>query len=171
MTVAKLFIVNVAGACVLAWAYVLGYLHKLVAADASHMGLIIAAVFAVGVTSTFWQARKVDKANGSPDNAYGRRCKLVAKASITTRSAHLGDLLTLLFILGILGNAVGFLMAFGAIKLDGSTEAMRQAGAQLLAGTGTAFGSTISGLSLAAWTIINLRILDTAISKLAPEPV
>lgn len=171
MTVAKLFIVNFAGACLLAWAWMLGYLGKLAQADASHMGLLIAAVFVVGVASTLWQARKVDKASRLPDNPYGNRQRLLGKRIITTSSAHLGDLLTLLFILGILGNAIGFLMAFGMIKMDGSTEAMRAAGAQLLAGTGTAFGSTITGLSLAAWTIVNLRILTTAIEKLAPESV
>ncbi|MCG7507045.1 hypothetical protein [Mesorhizobium retamae] len=165
MTVAKLFIVNFGGACVLVWAYMMGYLQRLVATDASHIGLLIVAVFAAGVVSTFLQARKVDKA-AQKSHKYQRER---AKEAIEIDSAHLSDLRKLLFIFGVLGNAIGLMIAFSAIKSGASAQEVSAGGAQFLAGVGTCFSATVAALSLACWTIVNIRILTTATDKLAPE--
>jgi hypothetical protein len=160
----RLTIFNFAGACVVTWAWFSGHIARLTAADGSHMTLIIAAVFVYGVATTFWWARKV-----SYVAANGGSVKRLWKPRFLISTAHLYDIMSALFILGIIGNAIGFLSAFGGIDTSSLTtpEGMRAAGAQLLSGSGTAFGSTIVGLSLAVWTMGNLRILATAIDRLA----
>jgi len=164
-TTARLFIANTAGACVVAWAAWQGHIARLPAADGAHMTLVIAAVFAYGLAATFWYGRGADEA----DYACLNETRQDYRAMLLRNTAHLHDLLAGLFILGIVGNAIGFLSAFGGIDTSALTtpEGMRAAGAQLLAGSGTAFGSTIVGLSLAIWTMVNLRILATAIDRLS----
>lgn len=148
----RLFIANFAGACFIAWAWSLGYISRVVEADGAHMAYIIATVFAAGVISTFMQASRVGK---------------ISAEESRISSAHLYDLFAALFILGIIGNAIGFLNAFGGVNIAdlGTPEGVRKAGAQLLSGAGTAFGSTLVGLTLALWTSVNLRILATAQDK------
>jgi hypothetical protein len=162
-TTRRLVIANMAGACFVAWAWAMGYVQRLLAADGAHMTLVIGAVFAYGLAATFWFGRKVDKNSRVTPWAH------VTHARLVRNTAHLHDLFAGLFILGIIGNAIGFLSAFGGIDIASLTtpEGMRAAGAQLLAGSGTAFGSTIVGLTLALWTMVNLRILATAIDRLA----
>jgi hypothetical protein len=145
----KLFIVQFVGACVVVWASWCGYVSRLVEADGAHMAYIIAAVFVCGVASTFLQASRVGKISAD-ESRIG--------------SAHLYDLFAALFILGIIGNAIGFLNAFGGVNINDlvTPEGVRKAGVQLLSGAGTAFGSTLVGLSLALWTSVNLRLLATA---------
>lgn len=168
-TTRRLFIFNTAGACFVAWAWVMGYVTRLLAADGVHMTLVIGAVFAYGLVAAFWFGRKVD-ARLRQGCWYGGE-RTLAHAGLLRSTAHLHDLFAGLFILGIIGNALGFLSAFGGIDTASLTtpEGMRAAGAQLLAGSGTAFGSTIVGLTLALWTMVNLRILATAIDRLAPH--
>lgn len=152
----RLYVLNVAGACFVVWAYWLGFVERVTKADGAHMTLIIAAVFLAGLLSTFWQAAKVGK---------------TSKRVLLIDSGHLYDVLAGLFILGIIGNAIGFLMAFGGINIAdlASPEGMRKGGAQLLSGASTAFGSTIVGLVLALWTSANLRVLATMIDRLPDE--
>lgn len=158
----RLCVYNFAGLCVLAWAWWCGYIGRLVAADGAHMTIVIAAVFAVGIAGTFRQAWRV--ARGDPVLTIPERHAAHRDA------AWLHDLFAALFILGIIGNAIGFLMAFSGIDLSmlDNADGIRKAGAQLLSGSGTAFGSTIAGLSLALWTSGNLRILATSIDRRAP---
>ncbi|MBZ9921801.1 hypothetical protein LB579_29350, partial [Mesorhizobium sp. BR1-1-7] len=133
-----------------------------------HMAYVIAAVFAAGLASTFWQARKVDRRFRQRGWHNDERSR--AYTSIVRESAHLYDVFVALFLLGIIGNCIGFLLAFGGVDIGalGDPEGIRKAGAQLLSGAGTAFGSTLVALALALWTSVNLRILATATDRLAP---
>jgi hypothetical protein len=167
MTLTKLYIINFAWAALVVWAWVMGYVQRVTEADAVHMAYVIAAVFAAGIVSTFWQARMVDRrlrqycfVGNERQNAY---------TSIIRNSAHLYDIFAALFLLGIIGNCIGFLIAFGGVDIGALSEpeGIRKAGAQLLSGAGTAFGSTLVGLTLALWTSVNLRILATATDRLA----
>lgn len=153
----RLAILNFAGACFLAWAWMMGYVERVTKADGAHMTYVIAALFAIGLASTFWQMMKV----ASPG---------VSKRGALISSGHLYDIFAGLFILGIIGNAIGFLNAFGGVNVAdlASPDGMRKAGAQLLSGASTAFGSTIVGLALALWTSANLRVLATRIDRM-PE--
>ncbi|TPJ86975.1 MULTISPECIES: hypothetical protein [unclassified Mesorhizobium] len=164
----KLFIINFAWAALVAWAWFMGYVQRVTEADAVHMAYVIAAVFAAGLASTFWQARKVDERMRQRSWTGNERER--GYTSIVRESAHLYDVFVALFLLGIIGNAIGFLVAFGGVDVGALSdpEGIRKAGAQLLSGAGTAFGSTLVGLTLALWTSVNLRILATATDRLAP---
>lgn len=145
----RLFIANFAGCCIVAYAWYLGFVGRIVEADGAHMTVIISAVFLAGLASTILQASRIGK---------------ITVEDSRIRSAHLYDVFAALFILGIIGNAIGFLNAFGGVNVSdlATPEGVRKAGAQLLSGAGTAFGSTLVGLSLALWTSVNIRILATA---------
>ena len=161
----KLIIINTCWAALVVWAAINGYVELITRADGVHMTWVIAALFAAGLASTFRLAWRVDNASRVFVNE--RRTSFIA----TSRdSAHLYDIRTALFILGIIGNAAGFLLAFGGIDTSAVTtaEGAQRAGAQLLSGVGTAFGSTITGLTLALWLMSNLRPLATAIERLSP---
>lgn len=166
-TLRKLYIFNFGGACIVAAAWWVGYVDMLMHADAAHMTKIIAALFLVGLTSTFRQAWKVDKARKA-QFWKGPASRKRAHETLSCGAAHLRDVYTALFILGIIGNAVGFLIAFSGVSMAsmGSADGMQAAGVKLLSGAGTAFGATIVGLSLALWMSANLRILQTAIDRL-----
>lgn len=141
----RLFVLNFAGLCFLIWAWWQGFIHRIIEADGAGMTPVIATLFVAGVISTFRQAH---------------RC---ASPTAETDSAHLSDIYQALFLLAIIGNAIGILMAFGEVGISSfdTVEGTRKAGALMLAGAGSAFGSTVAGLSLALWMMANLRVLAT----------
>lgn len=164
-TTTRLTIINTAWICLVVWAWLNGYVQRLMAADGAHMTVIIAAVFVAGLASTYWHARKADIAQAKDaSHSWG----YYKAGALTRNTAHLYDIFAALFILGIVGNAIGFLAAFGGVDTASMTTAagMQTAGAQLLSGVGTAFGSTITGLTLALWFSMNLRVLATTIDRL-----
>lgn len=139
----RLFIANFAGACVVAWAWWLGQLDRFYDHGAVWL---LAGVFAAGVVSAF--------------------LSLARKTAALLKAEHLEDFVKALFVIGIIGNAWGMLQAFAGIDPGALSEPARaaEAGANLLAGAGTAFGSTLVGLTLALWMMINVRIVNTALS-------
>lgn len=138
----RLFIANFAGACVVAWAWWLGQLDRFYGHGAVWL---LSGVFVVGVASAF--------------------LSLARRQSALLKAEHLEDFVKALFVIGIIGNAWGMLQAFAGIDPSALSEPARaaEAGANLLAGAGTAFGSTLVGLTLALWMIINVRIVNTAL--------
>lgn len=151
----RLTIFNICGAAGLIAAWRLGYVQQVVEADAVHMAYIIAAVFAVGIVSNFWCTVK----------ATAVRFKGMARRDVVglqIRTEHLRDIFAALFILGIIGNAVGMIVAFGGGSGDAGEIAQR-----VLAGIGTSFGSTVAGLTLALWLMGANRILATEIDLMS----
>ena len=115
-TTARLTIINTAWICIVVWAWMQGYVQRIMEADGAHMTLIIAAVFIAGLASAYWWAREADF-------ALRRRCYPQETARLypplIRSTAHLYDIFAALFILGIVGNAIGFLAAFGALLSAG----------------------------------------------------
>lgn len=152
--ISKLIIVNTCWCAFLVYAWFSHIMDKVMKADSAHMEIVIASVFMIGLLSTVWQVFSLGK-GGNQEEA-------------VTNSAHLYDIFAALFILGIIGNALGFLNAFGGVHVAdmATADGIKKAGVQLLSGVGTAFGSTLAGLTLALWTSCNLRILSTAIDRM-----
>lgn len=179
-TFTKLAIANFAGACVVAWAFWVGLVERVFLADGSGMTLVISGVFLVGVASVMWRSFHVDatlRRKNSWEATTKRHVRRGTQAEYDLgeeyrvalrKSAHLHDLLVILLMLGIVGNALGFLTAFSGVDVSTITSAdgLKKAGVQLMSGAGTAFGSTITGLILAVWTTINIRILETSIDRI-----
>jgi hypothetical protein len=159
----KLYITNFAGACYLTWCWWCGYLQQVTLADEHHMWAYIGALFLLGVISTFHLAFRLERARADATTKSAK--------ALLIRGEHLGVIASLLFILGIIGNAIGIRAGFGHITADAlsSADGVRSLFAQFLAGSVTTFGSTIVGGSLSAWTMVNAQMLWTETSLLELE--
>jgi hypothetical protein len=158
----KLYITNTAGACFLIWAFWIGYAQRVTSADVAHMWAVIGTMFLYGVISTFRLSFALEKSrSGAGQNA----------KQLLVRGEHLGTIVSALFILGIVGNAIGILSGFGGIDLNAldSADGIRKLSVQVLSGATTTFGSTIVGATLALWTMCNAQMLWTETALLALE--
>lgn len=160
MTLARLYIVNLSAFAFLAWAWVNGTVQQIMAADSSHMGLVIIAVFAAGLVSAFWQTYRAQKATTQQ-----------AARATRIRSEHINLLAAALFILGLIGNAKGLADAFAHINADalGTADGAKAFGVQVLTGISSTFGATIIGSTFALWTMMNAQILYTRLALLDLE--
>lgn len=129
----KLFVVTVAAACFLVWTWWLDYLQFVFAHDVSRISYLITAVFIVALIATFMG-----------------------------KTSHLERVEIWVVTLGLIGNVVGFIIALQHIDMGslGTAEGVQKVAANLLAGMGTAFCSTLVGAVAALWTSINAWVLS-----------
>lgn len=122
----RFIIVNLAGVCLLAWAYWLGYLQQVLLGDVSGVSLVICGVF---VASVIWLI-----VSGTAD--------------------HLKRIETILVTLGLIGNVIGFIIGLHEIdvKAISDPEGAIKLATQLIEGMGVAFYSTLTGAIAALWT-------------------
>lgn len=149
MTLTKLYIINFAGGCLAAWAWYSGALQHF---SGHAIVMVLAAVFAYGVVASFIAARRIGKATSQTIDA------------VLVRSEHLDLVVKALFILAVIGTGYGISSAFSSVSADAmaTPEGARAAGGSMLSGAGAAYGSSVVGLSLALWSMINARIVRTA---------
>lgn len=163
----RLAVFNTCGVFLLIWAWTLGYIQRVFEGDVSHISYIIVALFVVGLISTFWRATKTSAGlNALKVHAplHSRNRARHAAKKMAVKNAHLGDVLEALVLLGLIGNVVGFLIAMSGADLASlnTPEGAQALAAQLLAGLGVAFYTTLAGTVLALWTMVNVRMLETA---------
>lgn len=129
----KLFIVNFAGFCFLAWAWWLGYVGFVFTHDVSHISYLISAVFAASMVGVF-----------------------------LGKTGHLERTEVWLVTLGLIGNVVGFIIALQNIDTGslGTAEGVQKVAASLLAGMGVAFCSTLVGAVAALWISVNAWVIE-----------
>jgi hypothetical protein len=165
----KLYIMNFAGACLIVWCYWLGYIARVMEGDTAHMSEIMAGLFLLGAASTFRIAFKVEAIRYKPDLTANGRLKSIRALMI--RSKHLVIFSSILFILGIIGNAIGIKAMFHGIDVGvmSSPDAGPKLGLQVMGGASMTFGSTIIGATLHVWTILNAMMLYTEMSLLELE--
>jgi hypothetical protein len=126
-----------------------GYMHGL---EENVVMPAVIAVFLYGIIACFISRWRIDRATS--DNL----------ESVLVRSEHLDQVTKALFIIAVIGTAVGIRIAFGSIGSDSmaTPEGARAASANLLSGAGIAYGSSLAGLTAALWTLINVQIVKTA---------
>lgn len=165
----KLYILNFAGACFLVWAYWLGYIARVTEGDIAHMAEIMAGLFLLGLVSTFRMAFKVEAIRDKPNMTANGRLKSIR--ALIVRGEHLLVFSGSLFILSIIGNAIGIKAGFHGIDVQSlaSSEGVLRLGAQVLSGASMTFGSTIIGASLSIWTTFNAMMLYTEMRLLELE--
>lgn len=165
----RLFIMNFAGACLVVWAYWVGYIARVTEGDTAHMAEIMAGLFLLGVASTFRTAFKVEAIRDKADLTANGRLKGIR--ALIIRARHIVVFTGILFILSIIGNAIGIKAMFHGI--DPSSLSSPDGGqglvAQVMAGAGMSFGSTIIGASLYIWTTFNAMMLYTEMKLLELE--
>lgn len=154
MTLTKrLFIVNFAGACLVAWAWWNGFIGMITAADPFHITSVIAAAFTAGTLYAFWRARQLAAAS------------TIKQARIAwIKNVALVDVIESLAMLGLIGTALGLLHAFGGVNKEslGSPEGIKDAATHVLTGVQLLAGATLAGISLALWMVWNNRMVETA---------
>ncbi|MBZ9873063.1 hypothetical protein LB542_19640 [Mesorhizobium sp. BR1-1-9] len=157
----RMAIINFAGLCVLIWAYSLGYIARVMEGDVAHMAEIMAGLFVLGILSAFRLAIRAERIKGKVDLTTNGRLKAIRSNLI--RSEHLVVFSGSLFILSIIGNALGIKAGFQGIDVQqlASSEGVLKLGAQVLSGASMTFGSTIIGASLSIWTTLNAMMLHT----------
>jgi hypothetical protein len=130
--VIRLFVLNFAGLCFLAWAWWLGYVGFVFSHDVSHISYLISALFVAAMVGVF-----------------------------LGKTGHLERVEVWLVTLGLIGNVVGFILALQNIDTGslGSAEGVQKVAASLLAGMGVAFCSTLVGAVAALWISINAWVI------------
>ncbi len=165
----RLFVINFAGTCGLVWCWWLGYIARVIEGDTAHMAEIMSALFLLGIVSTFRMAFKVEAIRNKPDFTANGRLKSIK--ALIIRAKHIVVFSGSLFILSIIGNAIGIKAMFHGI--DGQSLASADGGQQLIvqvmAGAGMTFGSTIIGAALSIWTTFNAMMLYTEMMLLELE--
>lgn len=128
----RLATLNFAGACLLAWAYWLGYVGFVYSHDVSNISYLITAIFLAGMVAVF-----------------------------TGRTRHLERIEVWLVTLGLIGNVIGFIIALQDIDTGslGTADGTQKVAASLLAGMGVAFCSTLVGAVCALWISVNAWML------------
>lgn len=149
----KMFVYNFAGLCLAAWAWWVGYLGMIAAADPFHVTSVIAAVFVAGTGYAFWRAYQLAKA-----------CTLKEARIAWIKNMALVDVIESLAMLGLIGTALGLLYAFGKVDKEslGSPEGIKDAAIHVLTGVQLLAGATLAGISLALWSVWNNRMVETA---------
>jgi len=140
----RFIIFNACAAAGIVWATKLGYVEQVFNGDISGISYGITALFIVGLISS---ARFVYRL---PEHA--------------AQSDHIGAIAEWLVTLGLIGNVVGFVLALHGLDANSLANGAQKVAAQLLAGMGVAFYSTLAGAVLALWTSVNKRMIDTALA-------
>jgi hypothetical protein len=125
----KLYIMNFAGACLIVWCWWLGYIARVIEGDIAHMAEIMAGLFLLGAVSTFRLAFKVEAIRDRADMTAKGRLKSIQ--ALIIKSEHLVVFASVLFILSIIGNAIGIKSMFHGI--DPQSLASADGGQSLIA--------------------------------------
>lgn len=167
----KPFVLNFAGVCFLVWTWWVGTFSQVMESDASHMGIVIMSLFALGVLSFFYQVREAEKAKAYSPQGWKISLSGYAIKKVRINSKHIGLLSGALFILGVIGNAKGLSDAFKHLDVNALTTAAGAAkfGIQVVGGISSTFGATIFGCIFGLWTAMNDQVLDTKLSLLELE--
>lgn len=128
----RLFVLNFAFACFVAWAASLGYIQFIFTHDISHLSYAISALFVASIAGVFL---------GKTD--------------------HLERVEVWLVTLGLIGNLIGFVLAMHGIDTGalGTAEGVQKVAANLLAGMGVAFCSSLVGAVASIWVSINAWVV------------
>ena len=182
-------LVNLLAIALLASAYLQGWLAQVVAADRSHLCLVIFAVFLVGLGTSAWrvwqtsqelnQVRSFDPLTQSTVAAYfaklrGRGAEsrqLFAQAlrlKLSQRIAPIRHVAGSLVLLGLIGTVLGFIIALSGVDPQRArdVESIAPMVSIMIAGLSTALYTTLVGAVLNVWLMINYRILAGGTVKL-----
>lgn len=152
----KLVVINLCAMAGLVYAWQLGLVQMVYAADTSYICYAITVLFAVGLLSVFQRALKVSRllnAIKADERPFISAAKFLAKGDF------IADIAQWVAVLGLTGTVVGFIMALNDINVDGDPKAMV---AQLIGGMAVAFYTTLAGGVTGLWLELNNRILRTA---------
>lgn len=161
----RLIVLNASGAAFVGWACAEGYISILFAGEKTGIGYGIVALFLVGLVGLAQRAWKASRAlNKLKFKQFGYSDDLI---KFRIKNAYLGDVAVWLVTLGIIGTAVGLIIAISGLALSGSnpTESINH----VVSGMKTALLNSVMGMSLGLWSEVNFRILSTATELLIKD--
>lgn len=187
-------LVNCVGATALVVAWSEGLVTSLLAADASHLCLLIFAVFVAGTAicaQKIWRcgrelnlAKEFDPEIPSRAQRYvadtrgrdsGARAILASslKFKLVHRIAVVRQISSTLVLLGLIGTVIGFIMALGGVDPQKATDvnAVGPMVARLVEGLSVKLYATLVGGVLNIWLNVNYHMLASATVNLVSEIV
>ena len=187
-------VVNLVGLALLAGAYLEGWVGVVLAADATRLSLVIAALFVAGLAvcaGKVWRtSRELNLARSPRPPASSRvarylaeiegrdadsraisaavlRLKLFSRIGVVRHTA--GSLV----ILGLIGTVVGFIIALSGVRPDAAADpsAIAPMVSTLIQGMSVALYTTLVGAALNIWLMVNYHVLATATVNLVAAVV
>lgn len=157
----RLIILNLIGFVGVAFAFQRGWAQFVLGNDSTGIVYAMIVLFIVGLVSLFVRANKVTRLLN--DIKAGIQVE-VNGPKFLEKNAHLDDFPTWIATVGLVGNVLGILIAFGAIDAGdlGNADATQRSLATLMDGMHVAFSATVVGGILSIWADVNRRILKTA---------
>lgn len=172
--VARVVLLNLAGAALLAagWAY--GLVGAVLAADDVHISKINFALFLLGVGLTVWHMRAIARqAAGSPqtmgsDPAVRAASATAMRMELTHRLLPIRHIASMLVIIGLIGTIVGFIIALSGVSPEAAQDADKIGPmiATLMHGIAMSLFKTLVGAVLNVWLMVNYRMVESAASSL-----
>ena len=165
---------NILGAAAMLGVVKAGYFTLIWSADAGRLTfwsvISICVVFVVGLALAgyriFGVSQELDWLDVRPGVHAGDR--EATKLRLFSRIAHIRDFATLLVTMGLLGTVAGFTVALSGVSPEtaGDVEAITPMVSAMVSGMSTALHTTIAGLVLNVWLMVNYRLLATATASL-----
>ena len=151
----RLVIFNTLGLVALIASYFHGFITTLLQHDDMGVVYVIGALLALGIMGSLSRGWKVSQMMNLVKKGYSVDRQSVFKMS--HNNEYLKDMAEWSVLIGLLGNVLGLLTA-----LEGGQDS-------LLAGAGTAFGSTVAGILVAFWLGVNFTMIRTATGLLQED--
>lgn len=175
-------LLNLIGFSLLGSAYLLGLVDTVIAADRTHLCLVIFGVFLAGFGLSAWKIWQTNREMNSLRSFSGSRLPVSAPhiasilASDVENRAHLIDALRIrlshrinvvrhlasnLVLLGLIGTVLGFIIALTGVVPEqaGDVSAITPMVASLVEGMSTALYTTLVGAILHVWLNANYQLL------------
>jgi hypothetical protein len=162
---------NVFAVALLAAAWAVGYVDKVLVADTSHLSIAIAGVFVLGWLFACRAAASISRdLNRVRHHDEEFPCEPTdnLKERLASRIAVVRQTANTLVLLGLIGTVIGFIVALSGVKPGeaGDASAIGPMVSTLIHGMSIALYTTLVGSVLALWLTVLYRILATAASKL-----
>jgi biopolymer transport protein ExbB/TolQ len=182
-------------ACALLWAaWLRGWVDLVLAGDTTHLVLIIAAVFALGVVSCGRKVLQTSREINQVKEPYRARASRVAqyletirdrdghgraiaasalKLKLAARIAPIRHIANSLVFLGLIGTVIGFIIALSGVDATAAAnvESIGPMVSTLIDGMSVALHTTLVGAILNIWLMVNYRLLEGGTVTLVTEIV
>ena len=182
-------LLNIIGFALVAFAWQLGLIAQVLAADKTNLSLVIAAVFVLGLglcAQRVWQTSKeLDRVRSFdpllPSKAAeylsllrgvdGEGRAMLASAlrlKLTQRIAVVRHIANCLVLLGLIGTVIGFVIALSGVEPQeaGDVKAIAPMVSTMIEGMSTTLYTTLIGALLNLWLLTNYQLLASGTVKL-----
>jgi MotA/TolQ/ExbB proton channel family len=183
LLVLRFAVFNLVACALLGAAWLRGWVDLVLAGDATHLVLIIAAVFAFGVVSCGRKVLQTSQEINQVKEPYRHRASRVAqyletirgrdgharaiaasalRLKLSARIAPIRHVANSLVFLGLIGTVIGFIIALSGVDAAAAAdvESIGPMVSTLIDGMSIALHTTLVGAILNIWLMVNYRLLE-----------